>query len=213
MRACDVVKMETTEAFCHRHSPRKQWSKEVERMVAITPIKIQVASKETENPATFSFSHSWYEPLLVLILSSGKISLLNVPFLVAEEETVCEDLLPGFPLLRHLVIGSRIPLEQNWGSLGGRDCAGIDGHQTPSAGGRFGRLILAQMERNDEEKSNEPLSNRPRANYFDHQHPADPFPDPFLLDVQDEAAEDAQSRKDIEELLACAKAESFPEEH
>lgn len=39
------------------------------------------------------------------------------------------------------------------------------------------------------------------------------FLDPFLLDAQDEVAKNAQPLKEIEELLACAKAWGFPEEH
>lgn len=68
------------------------------------------------------------------------------------------------------------------------------------------------MHRDDEKQYNEPLPNRPRANYFDHQHLADPFSDPFLLDAQDKAPEDVQARKEIEAFLPPAKADSFPEE-
>lgn len=187
--------------------------KGIGRMTAIAPIKIQVALKETGNPATFSFSRTWQVPRLVLKLSAGKMALLNVTFLVADDDTACEDLLLGLPVLRHLGIDSRTLLEQKWSSLDGTDCAGIDGHQSSNMIGLLGRLIVARMQRDDDDKSHEPPTNRPRANYFDSQHPADPFPDPFLINAPDEEAEDAQSHKDIEELLARSKAEGFPEEH
>lgn len=62
--------------------------KGIERMVAITSSKIQVALKETGELATFSFSRVWHVPHLVPELYSGKMALLNVTFLVANVDNV-----------------------------------------------------------------------------------------------------------------------------
>lgn len=41
------------------------------------------------------------------------MALMNVTFLVADDETVCEDLLLGFPVLRYLGVDFPTLLEQN----------------------------------------------------------------------------------------------------
>lgn len=138
------------------------------------------------------------------------MALLNITLFVTNYDTVCEDLLLGFPVLLDLGIDSRTLLQQNWSSLNGTHCTDIDGCHAPSAAGRLGRLILAQMKRDDESQSNEPLPNRPRANYFDHKHTANPFLNHFLFDSQDEPAKDLQYRKDVEELLARAMPRVSP---
>lgn len=135
-------------------------------MVAITSIKRQVALREIGNPATFSFSRVWHVPCRVLNLSLGKMAQLSGTFLVADDDTVCQDLPLG--LLRRLWMDSRSLLEQNWSSFDGTNCAGIETHQAPSAASRLKSLIVAQRQRDDEEQSNEPLPNPPNANCFDH---------------------------------------------
>lgn len=66
-------------------------------MTAIAFIKIQVALRDSETTASFTFSRTFHVPRLVLQLSAGQIAVLNVTSLVADEETACEDLLVGLP--------------------------------------------------------------------------------------------------------------------
>lgn len=78
--------------------------KGIGRMASIAPVKIQVALKGTETPATFTLLRTWCVPRLVLQLSSRSKSLVNVTFLVAVDETACDGLLVGFPVIRWLGI-------------------------------------------------------------------------------------------------------------
>lgn len=81
--------------------------KVIGRMTAIAPVHIQVSLKDSGKPATFTFSRTWLVPRLVLQLSAGHMALLNVTFLVADDDTACKDLLVGLPVLRHLGIDVR----------------------------------------------------------------------------------------------------------
>lgn len=111
------------ECFDSPTLPQAAAVKGIGRMVAIYPIKIHVSLKEKEigNRATFSFSRTCNVPRLVLKLPARKIALLNVKFLVAEDDTAFEDLLLGLPVLHHLRIDTRTLLKQKWSSLDGTD--------------------------------------------------------------------------------------------
>lgn len=184
--------------------------KGIGRMSSIPPVKIQVALKDSDSAATFTFSRTWLVPRVVLKLSSGHMALLNVTFLVADDETACEDLLLGLPVLRHLGIDSRTLLERQWSSLDGTDCAGI----THSSGaGRLGRLIVARMQRNSNADSEKLDPERPRSDYFHTDRNTDPFPDPFLIQPEDADTADEEAHSAIKAMLARAHENGFPDEH
>lgn len=63
--------------------------KGINRMKSIAPVKINVALKGNVDPAAFTFSRTWCVPLLFVKLSAGQRALLNVIFLVADNETAC----------------------------------------------------------------------------------------------------------------------------
>lgn len=94
-------------------------------MSAITPVPIQVALKDMESPASFTFAREWTFPSLVLMLSSTQMPLLNLFFLVADYELAGEGVLIGFPILVDLGIDSRTQLKRNWIKLSSTDCSPV----------------------------------------------------------------------------------------
>lgn len=95
---------------------------------------------------SFTFSRTLNVPLLVLQLSAGQMALLNVIFLVSDDETAFENLLSVLPVLRNLVIDSRTHLEQNWSSLYGNDCSSFADHSINGIIGRLGLILLALLQ-------------------------------------------------------------------
>lgn len=158
-------------------------------MASIAPMKIHVTLKKTGSPATSSFSCTWHVPRLLFKLAARQMALINIIFLVADNDTACEDLLIGLPVLRHLGIGSSTLLQQKWSSLDCTDCAGIGGHPTPNTAGQLGRLIVSQMQRDRDAPLQGKPRDRPRSNYYDNQHTADSFPDPFLINPENDKNE------------------------
>lgn len=187
--------------------------KGIGRMTSIAPVRIQVALRDSGEPAAFTFSRVWTVPRLVLKLSAGHMALLNVSLMVADDETACEDILLGLPLLRHLGIDTRTLLERRWQELTNTDCAGIDDPTKQRPAGRLGRLMVARLQSRDEPTTSPLDPDRPRADYFAHQADADPFPDPFLLQTEDPASDDAEARVSIVAMLDKAKANGFPDDH
>lgn len=95
-------------------------------------------------PSTFSLT--WKFPLLVMALSVGRMSLLNVTFIVADNETAREYFLVGLPVLRHLLIVSRMFLEQNWSTFNGTYCSAVDNTSHPSYSGHLVLLIISRLQ-------------------------------------------------------------------
>lgn len=58
--------------------------KGIVRMNSIEPINIQVELKYSSAPPTFTFSGTWFVPLLLLKLSVRHMALLNIRFIVAD---------------------------------------------------------------------------------------------------------------------------------
>lgn len=112
----------------------------------IEPVQIQVALKEGEEADVFTFSRTWLVPRLVLELSSGRLALRNVSFLVADKDLSCEDLLIGLPVLRHLEIDSRTMLERNRAILDGTDCSSVGITTATDNVGTLGRLMVARLD-------------------------------------------------------------------
>lgn len=164
--------------------------KGIGRMSAIPPVHLRVALQESEKTAKFSFSRKWTVPRLVLELSSGRMALLNITFLVADDELDCEDLLVGLPVLQHLGIDTRTLtlLERNWNTLSGTDCLSIKPTTDAHGCGAFGRLILDRQGNVDagttETRENKVDPGRLRTDYDALRTEADPFPDPSLINVE-----------------------------
>lgn len=183
--------------------------KGIGRFEAITPVSIQVALTSSTEPETFTFSRKWLAPRIILELSTGRLALRNVSFLVADAHLSCEDILLGYPVLQHLGIDSRTLLERNRSILDGTDCSPVSHPSIDKQGGLLGRLLIARLQRVKDTISNSDTSqkldiNRPRANYFDHKSDLDPFPNPNLVDLTHASATNI-SNTDVDNMLDKAK--------
>ena len=83
--------------------------KGIGKISTIEPVRLQVALKTGKNDKaqTFRFSRSGMVPRTVLHLSAGQLALINVSFLIADDDLTCEDLLIGLPVLRHLQVDTK----------------------------------------------------------------------------------------------------------
>ena len=154
------------------------------KLESIETVRLEVALKKEGQKATFPFSRAWTVPTTVLHLSSGRLALKNIKFLVADDDDAlaCEDLLIGLPVLKHLRVDTKTLLEDNIKTLDGTDCSLTD--QVRDKTGKLGRLMSARF--NGQDNFNEPPpSNRPKVNYNTARNEEDPFPDPSLLDPID----------------------------
>lgn len=115
-------------------------------------------------PATFPFSSNCHVPHLVPKRCAIRIALLNITFLVPDDDTRREHIIFGLTVRRHIGIDLRTLLDRKWSALEGTDFAGVDGNATINTGGRIGFLIVARMRNSDEEEATEQLLNRPRPN-------------------------------------------------
>lgn len=130
-------------------------------------------------------------------LSSERMALANITFLVADDDLACEDILIGLPVLENMGIDSCTLLERNRAVIDGTDCAEVGNPSFSASSGVLDRLILSidefaygdqhndpteRFDRND--TVTEPLDlDRPRHNYFANQRIDDPFPNPDLIEV------------------------------
>lgn len=99
------------------------------RLEQIKSVTIKVALTNTSQGGDYQFSRVWKLPRLVMELSTGRMALNNIAFLISDAKLASEDLLIGLPLLRHLGIDSRTLLERNRAQLDGADCSSVP---TPS---------------------------------------------------------------------------------
>lgn len=111
-------------------------------MKVTAPVRIEVAFKNSGEQATFRFSRTWTVPRLILRLPAGRMGLLNVSFLAAEEKTAIEDRVVGLPVLGQIVIDSRTLLEHNWTKLDGTDCGNVEVSLDRSPVARPSRLMI-----------------------------------------------------------------------
>lgn len=147
-------------------------------MCRIKWVTLQVALIDDAVPQLFAFSRAWICPRVVLYLSTDKLALLNLTFLVADGALTSGDFLVGPPVLHHLKVNTCTFLERNRASLDGTDCLNVSGstHDRNLKPSLIGRLTKADK---GEEKF------RRSMNYFDVREAADEFPDPYLLDFMD----------------------------
>lgn len=133
-------------------------------MSSISPVRIQVTIKESEQLATFSFSRTCLVPRLILNLSTGQMALTNETFLFVGDDGTCKDLLVGLPVPVHLDMLSGTLLEQKFQSLHNTDCSAVNTSRQQGSIGRLGRLIFARLHGVDDNSAHyDPL--RPRANH------------------------------------------------
>lgn len=143
------------------------------------------------------------------------MTLLNVSFLVADNEIACEDLLVGLPVLRHLGTDFRTLLERNWSTLHVTDCASVFQCAAP---GSLGRLMIARLNHRTNSTSTkpsgdqEPDPHRPLGDHFAHEYGWDPFTDPSLIYLDDKP-DDELLRDQIAAMIEKENTEDFPEEH
>ena len=149
-------------------------------------------------------------------LFTGTLALVNVTFLVADDELAAEDLLIGLPILQHLGIDSKSLLEQKRDLLDGVDCSAVRDLPGATRGGKVSRLMLARLNQvsNDEvDSAANPTDasdpSRPTVNFFTVRNEQDPFPDSSLLDPVDSEQHD-EIASTVEQMVADAVDNGFP---
>lgn len=123
------------------------------RFAAITPIRLTVALKSGEEAQSFTFSRSWTSPRTVLHLASGRLALVNVTFLIPDDDLACEDILIGLPVLRHVQVDTRTLLENNRAILDGADCSNVGIPSATDRGGRVSRMMIARLNRTRDDQT------------------------------------------------------------
>jgi transposase InsO family protein len=181
----------------------------VGKFTPITAVRLSVALKSGDEAEQFSFSRTWTVPRLVLHLAAGQLALLNVTFLVADDELSCEDLLIGLPVLQHLRVDTRTLLENQRAALDGADCSSVLNAAVSDASGKLGRLMIARLNRAGNAQAQMGDAHRPRVDYYEARARVDPFPDPSLIDPVDSGqAEEVSSA--VEHMLQCALKVGMP---
>lgn len=147
-------------------------------------------------------------PSTVLHLSSGRLALKNIRYLVPDDDNamVCEDVLIGLPVLKHLRVDTKTLLEDNIKNLDGTDCSLTDHPKMQM--GKLGRLMTARLNRQYDGES-PPTATRPKVNYVTARTEEHPFPDPSLLDPIDTDQHD-DICKAIEDIKENANQNGLP---
>lgn len=183
----------------------------------IPPTRLQVALKKGPKAHTFSFSRTWTAPRTVLQLPSGQLALMNIKFLVADDELACEELLIGRPVLEHLKVDTNTLLDTNRSVLDGVDCSEIGNPTAAKNGGMVSRIMVSRLNQVQEDEPNsevqgELAADRPRVNYNAARNEEDPFPDPSLLDPID-SMQHKEVETETEEMLHKAKENGLSTDH
>lgn len=117
----------------------------------------------------------------MLHLASGKLAVLNISFLVSDDDLTTSGILIGRPILQHLRVDTKTLLESNRTTLDGTDCASVGNPTVPGKAGSVSTIMTSRA--NDVEDHIKPQDpGRPRVNYFTSRKEVDPFPDSSLLD-------------------------------
>jgi len=168
----------------------------------IQPVKFEVALTRDKQPQEFTFSKVWTVPRTVLHLSSGKLAVLNISFLVADDDLTAGGILIGRPVLRHMRVDTKTLLESNRDALDGIDCANVG---NPTVAENRGHVSAIMSQRASEVEKFIPIQDplRPRVDYFQSRKEIDPFPDASLLDRLD-----ADQAPDVQGALDTALAQA-----
>ena len=101
-------------------------------------------------------------------------------------------------------------LENNRSQLHGTDCSDVRTHSPSSA---VGRLIMRNLHHSPRPSNSTPvLKDRPRANFYENRNLVDPFPDPSLIDPDDDKQEQ-EIDQSIGVLINSAVDSGFPKDH
>lgn len=117
------------------------------RMKKIDPAKLQVALRKEDKPGVFSFSRTWTAPRVILHLSAGQLALVNMSFLVADDDLSCESMLIGLLVLKYLQVDTKTVLEANRAVPNGTDCSHIGNQTVPYGEGKVSRIMAARCNR------------------------------------------------------------------
>lgn len=107
------------------------------RLDAFEPITVQVALNSSDKAEEFKLSRVRKVPRHVMEMSSGRLTLTDISYLVSDDVSASEDILIVLPVLQHLGIDSRTQLERNRATLDGTDCSSVP---YPSASKKCGAL-------------------------------------------------------------------------
>lgn len=169
----------------------------------IKPWKPYVALKKGDNAQCFTFSRVWKVPRAVLQLSSGKLVVLNISYLVADDDRSSTGLLIGRPVLKHLKIDTKRILENNREKLDGIDCSAVGNPTIPQNGGYVSMVMISRQNHVVNIRTDDIHSS---VNYFHYKANDDLFPDPCLLDPIDHSHEE-EVRTAVDEMIYRAKKE------
>lgn len=142
----------------------------------------------------------WTPQTTVWHLYTSTLGLVNVTFLVADDDLTAEDFLIGLPILQHLQIDSKTLIWQKSDLLDDIDCSGVRDIPTRKSGGHFSRLMLARLKNFDSDKTVNTDDNDiidatfPKVNYFEIRNKPDPFLDSTLLDQSTPTSTSQSSR-------------------
>lgn len=120
---------------------------------------------------------------IVLLLSFGHLAVVNVPYLVADEDLTSDDLLVGRSVFHHLRIDPRTLLEEERSILDGTDCSHVANPTVSSTSGTISRLMVARL--NLISKMTDRSASRPRVICQQARSEEDQFPEPSFLDPTD----------------------------
>lgn len=194
------------------------------RFEAIAPVSIQVVLTPTNKAQKFRYSRIWKVPRLVMKLPAGRLALNNMSFLAADGDLICEGLLIGLPLLRHLGIDSQTLFERERAALDGIDCSTVQHPSTSDKCDSLRRLTIACLQRvkSEFELDTEPdydgkeaIETRPldtarrRPKDSAQRSEEDTYPDPSLIDIPPPFDDSFQD--DIANVLSGAKSNGFPD--
>lgn len=115
------------------------------RISKIPMMEIQLPLKNTDSkPIVFSCQRTWTVPRTILSLSSGRLALCNISYLVVDGELTDDQLLIGLPVLQHLKVDTRTLLERHKKSLDGTDCLSVGNPTIKSKSATVKRLVTQQ---------------------------------------------------------------------
>lgn len=112
-------------------------------------------------------------------LSSGKLALSNVWFVVADDELVCKYVLVVLPVPQYLQFDTRTLLERNRTPLDGVDCSGVDNISTDKRAEDISRMMLCRINRATKRFPAEDHHQQDERRPFFHHDAARKEPDPF----------------------------------
>lgn len=91
----------------------------------IQPVTIGVELNENSEAINVTFSKMWTVARNFLRLTVRRLAYVDVNFLVPDDSLEDDYVLPGLPMLKHLIIYNEKILEKTVHNLGGAHCSNI----------------------------------------------------------------------------------------